>query len=51
MERVRSVKFKQLMKAIIYAQLNPEKTMEQFMSDRSVFRFLILTVLILSVFG
>ena len=36
------------MKAVIAAQLNPQKTLEQFINDRSLYRLLIVTVLILS---
>ena len=36
------------MKAVIVAQLNPQKTLEQFINDRSLYRLLIVTVLILS---
>ena len=34
------------MKAIFYAQLHPVKTMKQFINDRSLYRVLILTMLV-----
>jgi hypothetical protein len=37
-----------IMKAIIYAQLHPVKTMKEFISDRSLYRMLILTMLVLN---
>ena len=40
-----------IMRAILYAQFNPQKTLEQFINDRSLYRCLILTVLILSACG
>jgi hypothetical protein len=40
-----------IMKAILYAQLNPQKTLEQFVSDRNLYRFLIVAVLIISACG
>jgi hypothetical protein len=36
------------MKALIYAQLNPQKTLEQFVNDRNLVRYLIMAVLVLS---
>jgi hypothetical protein len=39
------------MKAILYAQFNPQKTLEQFVNDRNLYRFLIVAVLIMSACG
>ena len=39
------------MKALLYAQFNPQKTMEQLVNDRAIFRYLIVGILILSVCG
>jgi hypothetical protein len=39
------------MKALLYAQFNPQKTMEQLVNDRAIFRYLIVAVLILSACG
>jgi hypothetical protein len=36
------------MKAIIYAQLQPVKTLRQFMSDRRLYRTLILAALVMT---
>jgi hypothetical protein len=36
------------MKAILYAQFQPVKTMKQFISDRSLFRTLALGMLVLN---
>ena len=36
------------MRAIIYAQLHPVKTMKQFINDRSLYRVLILMMLALN---
>ena len=36
------------MKAIIYAQLQPVKTMRQFISDRCLYRTLILAMLLVN---
>jgi hypothetical protein len=36
------------MRAIIYAQLHPVKTMKQFINDRCLYRVLILTMLVLN---
>jgi len=36
------------MKAILYAQFQPVKTMKQFISDRCLYRMLILTMLVLN---
>ena len=38
----------QCMKAIVYAQLQPVKTMKQFIDDRGLYRVLILTMLALN---
>jgi hypothetical protein len=35
------------MKAIVYAQLQPVKTMRQFISDRCLYRTLILALVVL----
>lgn len=35
------------MKAIIYAQFHPVKTMRQFISDRGLYRAIILTSLVM----
>lgn len=40
-----------IMKAILYAQFNPQKTLEQFVNDRNLYRFLIVAVLIMSACG
>ena len=40
-----------VMKALLYAQINPQKTMEQLVNDRAIFRYLIVAVLILSACG
>ena len=40
-----------IMKAIFYAQLNPQKTIEQLINDRSLYRILILTFMILAACG
>ena len=34
------------MKAILYAQLHPVKTLKQFISDRCLYRMLILAMLV-----
>jgi len=39
------------MKALLYAQFNPQKTMEQLVNDRAIYRYLIAAVLILSACG
>jgi hypothetical protein len=39
------------MKALLYAQFNPQKTMEQLVNDRAICRYLIVAVLILSACG
>jgi hypothetical protein len=39
------------MKALLYSQLNPQKSMEQMVSDRALFRYMIMAVLILSACG
>jgi hypothetical protein len=36
------------MKAIVYAQLHPVKTMRQFISDRCLYRTLILAMLVVN---
>lgn len=36
------------MKALVYAQLQPVKTMKQFINDRCLYRTLILTMLVLN---
>jgi hypothetical protein len=36
------------MKALLYAQLNPSKTLRQFIDDRNLYRLLLLTALILA---
>jgi hypothetical protein len=36
------------MKAIIYAQLHPVKTMQQFINDRCLYRLLILGMLLVN---
>ena len=36
------------MKAIVYAQLHPAKTMKQFINDRSLYRILILGMLLVN---
>ena len=36
------------MKAIVYAQLHPVKTMRQFISDRRLYRTLILAMLVVN---
>ena len=36
------------MKAIFYAQLHPVKTMRQFISDRHLYRMLILAMLVMN---
>jgi len=36
------------MKAIVYAQLHPVKTMKQIINDRSLYRILILGVLLVN---
>jgi hypothetical protein len=36
------------MKAILYAQFHPVKTMQQFINDRSLFRSLMLGMLVLN---
>jgi hypothetical protein len=36
------------MKAILYAQFHPVKTMKQFISDRSLFRTLMLATLLVN---
>jgi hypothetical protein len=36
------------MKAILYAQFQPVKTMKQFINDRSVFRTLLLVMLLVN---
>ena len=38
----------QCMKAIVYAQLQPVKTMKQFIDDRGLYRVLILAMLVLN---
>ena len=38
----------QNMKALVYAQLQPVKTMRQFISDRLLYRTLILAMLVLN---
>ena len=35
-----------VMRAIVYAQFHPVKTMKQFISDRSLYRSLILAMLV-----
>jgi hypothetical protein len=37
----------QVMKALIYAQLRPVKTMKQFIEDRFLYRTLILVALVM----
>lgn len=39
---------RQCMKAILYAQFQPVKTMKQFINDRSVFRTLLLVMLLVN---
>jgi hypothetical protein len=39
------------MKALFYSQINPQKSMEQLVSDRALFRFMIVAILILSACG
>ena len=36
------------MKAIVYAQLHPVKTMKQFINDRCLYRLLILATLVVN---
>jgi hypothetical protein len=36
------------MKAIVYAQLHPVKTMKQFINDRGLYRVLILAMLVMN---
>ena len=36
------------MKALVYAQLQPVKTLRQFISDRRLYRMLILAMLVLN---
>ena len=36
------------MKAIVYAQLHPIKTMKQFINDRSLYRLLILAIMVMN---
>jgi hypothetical protein len=36
------------MKALVYAQLQPVKTMKQFISDRGLYRMLILAMLVVN---
>jgi hypothetical protein len=36
------------MKAIVYAQLHPVKTMRQFINDRCLYRVLILAMLVMN---
>ncbi len=36
------------MKAIVYAQLHPVKTMRQFINDRCLYRLLILAMLVVN---
>lgn len=38
----------QYMKAIVYAQLHPVKTMKQFINDRCLYRTLILAMLVVN---
>jgi hypothetical protein len=42
------LRMRQLMKALVYAQLHPVKTMRQFISDRCLYRTLILTMLVMN---
>ena len=37
-----------IMRAIVYAQLHPVKTMRQFISDRRLYRTLILAMLVVN---
>ena len=38
----------QCMKALVYAQLHPVKTMRQFINDRCLYRMLILAMLVMN---
>ena len=42
------MRMSQCMKAIVYAQLQPVKTMKQFIDDRGLYRVLILAMLVLN---
>ena len=42
------LRMRQCMKAILYAQFHPVKTMKQFISDRSLFRTLMLATLLVN---
>lgn len=42
------LRMKLYMKAIVYAQLHPVKTMKQFINDRGLYRVLILAMLVMN---
>jgi len=48
MDMSRLLRMRQFMKALVYAQLRPVKTMRQFISDRCLYRTLILALLVMN---
>ena len=48
MDMSRLLRIGQCMKALVYAQLQPMKTMRQFISDRCLYRTLILAMLVMN---
>jgi hypothetical protein len=45
---LQTIRISQCMKALVYAQLHPVKTMRQFINDRCLYRVLILAMLVMN---